>query len=698
MCLISHSPSVAAKIGRQLAEVLQNQIRVLTWSMDSTPRPPAGAVDLYVASFPSVYQEALPKLPRGPGPASAAAPVIIAQRILSPVHFNKLLALPLGTRTLIAGNSRLACTVLLTSLHDYGIKHLKPVLHYPGHLIPETSDIRFAIVTGVNKMIPSWIESTIDIGVKELAFSTYYEIFKQLGIPLQLINRVATDYTRPIFKMTRRYYEESQKNYALVQCVNDAMFTIDAKGYVDVWNKAASALAEGRLESNRTHVSQVLPELRLNFPLEPGTVITDSLMRHQGRDYIFRLNPMGKDISGSVILIRQVSRIQELENMVRRELRRKGNVARYRFDDIVTESPVMKERIELARRFACTKCTVLLGGESGVGKELFAHSIHNASERADGPFVAINLAAMPEHLAESELFGYVGGSFTGARKGGQRGLFEEAHQGTIFLDEIGDAPLPLQIKLLRVLEEQEIRKIGSGTGVPVDVRVIAATNRPLDQMMRENTFRPDLFYRLCSCPLSIPALRERGNDVLLLALHFARQQGRTLCFHTETETFFKRYPWPGNVRELQNVVTYLLQIVPEGSEIFMRHLPFYLLRRGQTWALTDGDLPGQQERPSEEPGRNAENRLPGHTTLSEPQFALLKILARATSSLGRQRLLELLRNCFPTLSMYALRQDLRVLATQGFVIVGTTRQGCRVSSRGRLALTDALKARPSSTP
>ena len=228
----------------------------------------------------------------------------------------------------------------------------------------------------------------------------------------------------------------------------------------------------------------------------------------------------------------------------------------------------------MARRYAGTELSILIRGESGTGKELLAQAIHQASARASRPFVAINCAALPEGLLESELFGHEEGAFTGARRGGQRGLFEAAHTGTLFLDEIGDMPLALQTRLLRVLQEREIQRLGAAGSIPVDVRVIAATHQPLDDMLRNRQFRADLFHRLETLRLNLPPLRERTEDIALLAqalLVDALQRHRsTLDAAQLLAPLFaklKRYAWPGNVRELSNVMERLAVFALQAQDI-----------------------------------------------------------------------------------------------------------------------------------
>lgn len=238
----------------------------------------------------------------------------------------------------------------------------------------------------------------------------------------------------------------------------------------------------------------------------------------------------------------------------------------YHFDDIIGSAPALQSAIHIAKRFADSDSTVLIQAQSGTGKELMAQSIHNASERADGPFVAVNFAAITETLLDSELFGYVKGAFTGASRHGAIGLFEQANHGTIFLDEIGDASLSFQVKLLRVLQEREIRRVGSTVPIHIDVRIIAATNQDLKVLIRQGRFREDLYYRLNVLPLTLPPLAERKEDIPVLVAAFLKSffldmgASEMRDWIKEILPVFHQYSWPGNIRELQNVVEYLANV------------------------------------------------------------------------------------------------------------------------------------------
>jgi propionate catabolism operon transcriptional regulator len=309
-------------------------------------------------------------------------------------------------------------------------------------------------------------------------------------------------------------------------------------------------------------LATVEPELSLQSTLDTGRVERAVVQRFAQRDWVMNRTPIREQggIVGAALTLYDARAIQEADTRLRIQQRRRQSTARHRFDQLVGKSPAFLRAVQTARRFARTDLTVLIMGESGVGKELFAQSIHNESLRAGRPFVAVNCASFAESLLESELFGYEEGAFTGSRRGGKPGLFETAHTGTLFLDEIGDMPLQLQTRLLRVLQEREITRLGATAAIPVNVRVIAATHQSLDDMIAERRFRPDLFYRLNTLRLPLPPLRERPEDISCLAeIQLAtclQQLGSGLDPVRALAPLRPRmlaHAWPGNVRELDNI-------------------------------------------------------------------------------------------------------------------------------------------------
>ena len=287
----------------------------------------------------------------------------------------------------------------------------------------------------------------------------------------------------------------------------------------------------------------------------------------------------GKDgrLEGVVDIFREIKQVRKLVN------RMVGATAMFTFDDIVGESACMIEIKRLAKIAANSMATVLIQGESGTGKEMVAQAIHKASARSEGPFVAINCGALPRDLVESELFGYEDGAFTGARQGGRPGKFELAHGGTIFLDEIGEMSLDVQVKILRVLQDKRILRVGGTRYMDVDVRVIAATNRDLLHAVGEGSFRQDLYYRLNVLPILVPPLRERREDVDRLAVYFMEKTCEQLGvplkrLSADALAVLRRQDWPGNARELENIIERAAHLC-EGQEITEQHLPMNLSER-----------------------------------------------------------------------------------------------------------------------
>lgn len=281
-------------------------------------------------------------------------------------------------------------------------------------------------------------------------------------------------------------------------------------------------------------------------------------------------------VIGATVILRPIARVQELVN------RFTGAQASFTFDSIIGEDKLLRRAVKLAMKAGANNSTVLLQAESGTGKEVFAQAIHNVSARRSGPFVAINCAALPRELVGSELFGYVEGAFTGARRGGRPGKFELANHGTLLLDEIGDMPLEQQAVLLRALQEKAVLRVGGDSPIKVDVRIIAATNQNLAELVDQGRFRVDLYYRLNVVRINIPALRERRGDIRLLFNHFLKEMaGRSMRRISRVdETVYKyleSYQWPGNIRELQNVVERML-LVADDSRLTIDHLPREILK------------------------------------------------------------------------------------------------------------------------
>ena len=341
---------------------------------------------------------------------------------------------------------------------------------------------------------------------------------------------------------------------SLVNNTPDSLLIIDDKGKITAANHEASSFFR-----RPNLVGMDAKEL---FPLEIYSVCDDVEVVQTIGDQTVLITEHPVHIEGekraTYVSLRLVEDIRRTEKKIRSKLQEKGLTAKYSFSDIVTEQVEMKQLVAKALRYAHVEGNVLLTGETGTGKELFVQSMHNASPRRDKPFVAVNCAALSEQLLESELFGYTEGSFTGAQKGGKTGLFELAQGGTIFLDEIGEMPIRFQAKLLRVIQEREIRKIGGDEFIPVDVRIMSATNQNIPDLIEKGLFRRDLYYRINLLTLHIPPLRERLDDIPAIFKRFVERKSKALnivppMVEKDALECLKGYSWPGNIRELRNV-------------------------------------------------------------------------------------------------------------------------------------------------
>ncbi|SFR05738.1 sigma-54-dependent Fis family transcriptional regulator [Desulfoscipio geothermicus] len=394
------------------------------------------------------------------------------------------------------------------------------------------------------------------------------------------------------FSKTTELYEELN---AVINSSYDGIVVVDESGTVVQRNRAFEKMG---LQVN---------ESIINFArqaIEKSNAVTRLYQLEDGRELLLTANPVRgsserkttkvvincRDISELNKLRREVAASRELSEIYHLELETLR--AKYLGHTLVCESQVMRNILDLAIRVAKVDSTILILGESGVGKDVVTRLIHKAGRRSAEPFIRINCGAIPENLLESELFGYQPGAFTGARREGKPGLLELAHKGTLFLDEIAELPLALQVKLLNVIQDREVTRLGGVKPMPVDVRIIAATNKNLAAMVKKGRFRTDLYYRLHVVPITIPPLRERRSDIPALVIHFLRKFNEKYHLNksisAETMEYLTRYHWPGNVRELENLIERLM-VINTHDTIGPRDLPTVFLRSGGKSTLNAGE-------------------------------------------------------------------------------------------------------------
>ena len=368
---------------------------------------------------------------------------------------------------------------------------------------------------------------------------------------------------------------EKKKLETLLDNMDKAVVSLDVNANIEKYNLKFKEVFDIKSDIIGNFIGDVLKFIKLNnFNSINNDKTYNFIYRGDSKEFtgIYNIKPiiLNDELKGYVLdFIDKVDAIKNYNKM--------SNDHRIFLDNIIGNSYAINKAKEEALMASKTSSTVLITGESGTGKELFARAIHNHSHRSGNPFIAINCVAIPDNLLESELFGYEEGAFTGAKKGGSLGKFELADKGTIFLDEIGDMSLHLQAKLLRVLQEKEVDKIGAKHNVTIDVRIIAATNKNLEDMVKKGTFREDLYYRLNVIPVVLPTLRQRKNDIHLLIEYMIREYSNKLSKNVEgidiqAMEYLCEYSWPGNIRELQNVIEYSVNRC-EGSTINLDNIP-----------------------------------------------------------------------------------------------------------------------------
>lgn len=388
--------------------------------------------------------------------------------------------------------------------------------------------------------------------------------------------------------MNKKLSMTNKHLFAIMESISEGLLGIDNKGTVkDINLFARKLLSLDEKDIIGKNISELISEKNNKIVLSvinKGKKYEETEMyfknkRGQRIYCIVSLTPIKDcdtdDVEGVVVTFRRAKTIHNLVNKII------GAEAIFTFEDIIGKSEIIQDAKKISKKAAKANTTILLQGESGTGKELFAQAIHNESPRKNKPFVFLNCGAIPRELVASELFGYVEGAFTGAKRGGHPGKFELADEGTIFLDEIGDMPLDTQVNLLRVLETKSIVRVGGHSVIPTDVRVIAATHKNLKEEIEKGNFREDLYYRLNVMPITTPSLRHRKEDLDLLVEYFLRKfskkMNKTIGFINESfYKYVKSYDWPGNVRELQNVMQLVINMVEEGEVIEYKHLPSYI--------------------------------------------------------------------------------------------------------------------------
>lgn len=562
----------------------------------------------------------------------------------------QILAIPPQSKVLVVNDSlksTLEMQKLLLSLNIPGLTY-----------IPYSEDctdtsLTVAITPGEPSYVPPYIEKIIDVGNRHIDISTALSICNILKANTPETLDALLHYMSLVItpgNASKRYQDALIGNIrmeSILQHMEQGLLLTLSSGEIVLANPKLEQLANCYMEDAPLSLKDMFAE---PIAQQLEEMKDDAIaLNIGGREIVVNhtIIKFSTNIHQRLYFFSDVTYLRCLEQSAAMRAKKSGFLAKHTFDDIVHRSVAMKECIKQLKMFAKSDKAILIQGESGTGKELLAQSIHNSSPRHHSPFVAVNCAALPESLLESELFGYEKGAFTGARQSGKMGLFEQANGGTIFLDEIGDMPFALQSRLLRVLQEKQVMRIGGDYVLNVNVRVIAATNQNLMQKINEGTFRHDLFYRLSVLPCQVPALRERREDILPLFQHFTGLPN----VPADIADCLMRYDWPGNVRELQNAADYYGMMSG-----FENPLPKHI----------SGNISQYRE------------------TAPDMDYAVLSILHEG--SLGRTALMCKLKEWGINTSEYALRHKLEDLERNGILVRQVGRGGTSLTEKGRNAL------------
>ncbi len=635
-------------------------------------------VDAYLLSTSSIdYEDEITdRIPLG-------VPVVDTTVAFRKQDIDRVAKIPKDTRCLFVNSTEPLALEGIVALNKVSLYNVILTPFYPGGR--DYPDIHVAITPGEPQLVPPYVEQVYDLGHRHLTPRTVTKLMVALDMEYVLDTERFRRYSSQFHPFDCNESPLLGKSLQMEAGV-DLLINAMEGGGIGI-NEAENIFCINR---NAMEILDLQEKKWVGRPYKEALPFLDFRMyseqKEQKRsfDKLVQYGDTSLNVSvhtiwyngkfrGLFVALQRFSDVEDKQHNARLRLINRGHTAKYTFDDIVGESQAMVETCRMARKMARTNSAIVITGESGTGKELLASAIHNASLRASGPYIAINCAAMPENLLESELFGYENGAFTGAKKGGKLGLFECAHRGTLFLDEIEGMSRALQVKLLRVLQEKEVMRLGGTKIIHVDVRIIAATNVDMEAMVRDGAIRKDLYYRLNTMGLTLPPLRERREDIPLLIRHIQQEVGADFELSQPVMARIMEHDWDGNVRELKNYVEFFQCLGKK--EICLEDLPYRLRQKDQHRA---GEL--RQTVPlkaPEQPGWTEEQRFILHCLYNSYREGRL---------IGRRTICQEAKQVKLLLTEQEVRSQLKQLEDMGLVRVGAGRAGSRLTPEGVVAL------------
>jgi len=596
----------------------------------------------------------------------------------------KLRCIPKGSKCMLANSTELLCLECIVSLHQHGIHNIHFIPVYPG--LSEIPNVDIAFTPGEPQIIPKGVVNIFDPGHRYLTLGTICEIAIGINMEYVLTSSSFTEYAN-MFEAVNIYSDEffrrsiqlNKQIDIIVNGMEGGVIGINESNKVFCINSDAISILNLNIkQSIGIDYNDIMPFLDIKKYMYSGRNSANIVVSYNEIDLNVTIKTIMENTKyrGVLVMIERFIDAENKQQNARMKTFDRGHSAKYQFCDIVGNSKKIHDIRMLAEKMAVTNAAVLITGESGTGKELLASSIHNHSLRSKYPYIAINCAAMPENLLESELFGYEEGAFTGAKKGGKLGLFEYAHKGTIFLDEIEDMSPALQVKLLRVLQEKEVMRVGGNKIINVDVRIIAATNVDIESMVESGKIRRDLYYRLNTMQLTLPALRDRNDDIPILTEYIIKDIGGKFKLGDDVMEAFLTHKWEGNVRELRNYLEFFQCLCK--NIITMKDLPDNLSKKLSKYSsyssVSNFTLDKKYENENIFSGCDGENYL--------YIMDILYSCYNMKKLVGRRTIAEIARKSNVFLTEQEIRAKLKVLEMEGFVKIGIGRSGTRITPLG----------------
>ena len=669
IAMVTSGKSMAEKLCKDINTVLGDVIDAQTCSLEeglNCKNDP----DLLIV-FSHTREAAIKKYP------DVAA--IDGKLIYSGVNLEKVLTLPDDAKVLIVGYPIGPMLENLSLLKKLVAHNVSFDIYTPDTDL-DLSQYTYAITPDMTNALPTSSLQTINLGHRILSPATIFLILKQFDLNPDYLDDLYTYYGSMRNDASVKSLDElaKAKNAVVLQSlaldqIHEIVLSVRQDGSINLVNKAARDAFYNEDLGISQELQNTLKKLcdPQSYERLDQSEHKEDIVTIDGKQYLVKMTRT-QSFNKRVFLfsLLPISNENVLKETRNNRQNSGGFVAKHTFVDYWGSNQKTKILLKRANAFAQTDKTVLILGESGTGKELLAQSIHNASSRAKQPFVGINLSAIPSSLLASELFGYEEGAYTGAKKGGKKGFFELAEHGTIFLDEIGDAPMEFQVALLRVLEEKAITKIGGSTNLPIDVRIIAATNKPLKDLIKTGEFRADLYYRLQVLSLQTIPVRESSDEIIdLIDMYSLKLFNQKFRFTDEALNLLTIVPWPGNHRELKNVVEFLHYTTSPDEIISPEYLPDYLMREYQSQIVRDF------------------NNVYLSEPLDELSINVLHILYdNSPACIGRGVILQKLSQNGIASSDAVVRRVLNSLKDMGFISAGNTRQGSHITEKGMIYL------------